>query len=146
MKDAMLVEMPRRWQRIETFGERVPGDVVVDIHLLLLVLGAHRVVHRPHGFAFAENLERHSLPDVALRAAVGEESGFAAHHVDEARCDHLAVNIQVGLSARVSQVADQRDRVAVDRHPAGHARRAAAIADRGRFAGRCRTAAHERRT
>jgi hypothetical protein len=69
INDAMLVEIPRR-ARVSSPSARMPGNVVVEIDFLLLILRTHRIVQGPHRFAFAENLQRDALTDVALRAPV----------------------------------------------------------------------------
>ncbi len=125
----MLVEDTAPRQGIEPFRQRVPRHVVVNIELLLLVLGPHRVVQRSHGFAFAENLQRHSLAEVALRAAVHKQTPLRAHQVEETGRDHLAVDIAFGGAAGSAEIAHLGNRVAVDGHTAGHARSAAAVAD-----------------
>src|SRR5580692_6377447 len=97
----------------------MPRDVVVKIHFLLLVLGAHRVVHRAHGFAFAEDLERHALPYVALGAAVGKQTRFTAHHVREAGRNYLTVDVQIRATARLPKITYSCDGVTGDRHASG---------------------------
>src|SRR5579871_162599 len=116
-------------QRLEPLRQRVPCRVVMDVDFLLFVLRAHGVVHRPHRLAFAEDLERDALPEVALRAAVHEQAPLRTHQVDEAGCNHLTVYVEFALSSRTIQIADLRDMVALDRYAPRNASSAAAIAD-----------------
>ena len=101
----------------------------MEVGFLVHILGAHGIIHRTHGFAFTEDIQCDALPDIALRAAVGKEAGFPAHHVDEARRNHLAVDVDVGPPARALEVADLGDGVAIDGDSARDARRARAIAN-----------------
>ena len=101
----------------------------MEIDFLLLILGAHRFVKGAHGFAFAENIQRDSLADVALGAAVGEETDFAAHHVDKAGGDHLAADIYVGATMSVPEFTHSRDGVSGNGNATGGAWRASAIAN-----------------
>src|SRR6266508_5151431 len=63
---------PARGDRLQRLGERRPGDVVLDVTLLLGLLAPHGVVHRTERPAFAEDLQRDALADVALRSTVGD--------------------------------------------------------------------------
>ena len=97
-------------------GVRVPRvidlhHVVVYVVFLLLILHSHRVIERSHRFAFAEDLQRHSLPDVALRTAVPKQRPLLAHHVEEAGRDRLAVNIPFRLAPAIAKIPDRSNRV-----------------------------------
>ena len=86
MNEATFCETPRLLEVGEILGQRGPGDVVLDVALLLDHPPLHRVVERPHRAALAEDLRGHALPDLALRAAVDEQRlGRPRQHVDEAR-------------------------------------------------------------
>ena len=61
-------------ESLEPLVERVPVDVVLDVALLTQLLGSHIVVERAHGLAFAEDLERNALQQIAHASAVGKES------------------------------------------------------------------------
>ena len=75
----------------------------------------HRVVERAHRAAFAEDLERHALADVALRAAVGEQRlGRPREHVDEAGRDGQARWRRSTVAPSRCEVADRGDAVAAD--------------------------------
>jgi hypothetical protein len=64
-----------------------------------------------------------------LRPAIGEQTGFTAHHVDESRRDHLAFDIQIGPPANIADIPNFRDRVTGDSNAAGSTRRPGAIAN-----------------
>jgi hypothetical protein len=71
--DATLVETPARSRCSRYSPSVVHGDVELDVALLGQQLRFIAVVQRPHRPALAEDLERHALPDAALRAAVDEQ-------------------------------------------------------------------------
>src|SRR5580700_6457019 len=107
----------------------MPRGIVMNVVFLLLILGPHGVIERPHRFAFAENLQRDSLPDVALRTAVDKQTPLRTHHVDKAGSNRLPVNIPFRLAPRIAQIPDRDNRVAVDGHAAGDAGSATAVAN-----------------
>ena len=89
-RDAAALEL------LQILREGRPGDVVLDVAHLLDHAFLHGVVERTHRAPFAEDLECHTLADVALRASVGEERfRRPRQHVDEAWRDGPAGGIRV---------------------------------------------------
>src|SRR5437867_2023123 len=118
-------------QIIEILAERRPVDLVFDIGLAFDHLLLHRLVERPHGFAFTHDFERHALANVALRTAIlNERFGRPTQHVDEARRDGEAFGVNFGFAAGTRQLAYGRDAVAIDRDVADRRRVPAAVVDR----------------
>src|SRR5207249_4513285 len=115
---------------VDCLGQRRPGDVVLDVALLLGLLATHGLVHRTERPSLAEDLAGHALADVALRAAVGDERRRRpAQHVDEARRDREPSCVDLATSAR-ADLSDLRDAVAIDRDVAREGRTAGAVVDR----------------
>ena len=84
-RDALLLE------ELEILRERRPRDVVLDRTLLALPADPHLVGERAHRRSLAEDLGRHALPDVALRAPILDQRlGGPRQHVDEAGRDREA--------------------------------------------------------
>ena len=80
--DAPLLEVR------EVLGERRPGHLVLEVGLLGLEELPELVVQRPHREALAEDLRRHALAQLALRAPVDDQRvGRPGEHVDEAGRD-----------------------------------------------------------
>ena len=101
---------------VQVFVERRPGDVELDVPLLLAVQSLHLGIERAHRLALAEDLERHPLLDVAERAAVLDQRFVRpAQHVDEARRDGEATRIDLGLALRIGERTNRRNAVAEDR-------------------------------
>src|SRR5262249_16563247 len=74
-------------QIVQPRAEGRPGDTPFPLAVEALPaphLGPHLLVERAEGGALAEDLQRHPLPDVALRPPVDEEAALLPHHVDEA--------------------------------------------------------------
>src|SRR5690606_7498787 len=79
-RDALVLE------ELEILAERGPFNVVTDVALAFLHDLLERVVPRSPGFTLAEDLERHALPNIALRPAVlDQRADGPAEHVDESR-------------------------------------------------------------
>src|SRR6266550_4151868 len=98
---------------LEVFAEGGPRHIVLDVALVLDHLAPHFVRERPHRFSFSENLQRYTLPDVALASSVLDERlGGPAQHVDEAWRDSHPAGVDVGLAPRTRQIADRSDLVA----------------------------------
>ena len=120
LRDALLLEV------LEVLRERRPGDVVLQVALVGLHLPLHRVREGPHRRALAEDLRRHALPDLALRAPVDEQRlGRPGEHVDEAGRDREAAGVDHHVARQGGHGADRLHAVAADgdvRHPAGGAR------------------------
>ena len=73
-------------EAVEILAQRGPLDGELDVALRLDHVLLHGGIQRPHGPAFAHDLQRHALANVALRPAIDEEAvGRPAQHVDEAR-------------------------------------------------------------
>ena len=116
---------------VQIFAQRGPLDAILDVSLLLAHLPLHCVIERPHGRAFPQNLERHALADVALRAAIFDEGPVGpTQHVDESRCHCETPGVKLRPAARAPQLADGRDGLPVDGNVAGHRRPAAAVVNR----------------
>src|SRR4030095_7081393 len=90
-------------------------DVEADVGLIFagpLLLLVVPWTHRP---AFAEDLGRHALPDLALRACVGDQRVHRpGEHVDESGRHGEAAGVDDAFRGRSGKVADGRDPVAAD--------------------------------
>ncbi len=105
-----------RLQVGEVLAEGGPLDVEADVGLAVEGLLLHRLVERPHRPAFAEHLQRHTLPHVALTPRILEEADRGpAQHVDETRSDDQARHVELSLSAQAAHVTHRHDPIAVDR-------------------------------
>ena len=62
-----------RFEVAQIFRERVPFDLVMDVFLLAQHVLANPIVHRAHRFAFAHDLGRHALTNLALRTPVFDQ-------------------------------------------------------------------------
>src|SRR5207249_9146585 len=108
---------------IEILAEGGPFHLVFNIALAFDHLLLHRLVERPHGFAFAHDFQRHALANVALRTAIlNERFGRPTQHVDETGRDGEAFGVDFHFAAGIVQLADRRDAVAVDRDIPDHGR------------------------
>ena len=120
-----------RLQMLEILAERGPRDVVLDVTLERLLHHLHGVRERTHRPAFAEDLERDTLPYVALRAAVHDEVlGRPAQHVDDAGRHRHPGDIDLGRGSRGADVANGGDRITLDRDVTTDRRAAATVVDR----------------
>ena len=127
MRDALASPGCARYSR-----ERRPRDVVAQVALLLRQRAAScSCVERAHRRAFAEDLGRHALADVALRAAVDEQRlGGPGQHVDEAGRDGQAASRRPRSRPRAPrEVADRGDAVAADADVGPTRRAARAVVD-----------------
>ena len=116
---------------LQVFVERGPLDVILDVALLLLQLTFHGLGERPHGRAFAHDLERHALPDVALRTAILDERAVGpAQHVDETGGDRHPPRLQLRPAPRIGQRADGSNALPGDGEVAPKGRPAATVVDR----------------
>src|SRR2546425_12937550 len=101
---------------LETLAERRPGHVIFDVRLALDVILTHSICERPHRRAFTEHLERHTLADVARRAAVGDQRGDRPReHVDETRSDREAPGVYLFATAVTDPGHHRCDPIAIDR-------------------------------
>src|SRR5205085_12696314 len=124
-RDAALFEVA------EILRERRPGDVVLEVALV----GEHALFHpgaeRPHGLAFAEDLGRHALPQLALRAAIHDQRlRGPRQHVDEAWGDREIGGINHRRRRGGFQVAYGDDAVAQYADVGAARRPAGAVVDR----------------
>jgi hypothetical protein len=122
LRDALLLEVR------QVLGEGRPGDVVLEIALVVLHLPLHRVGERPHRRALAEDLRRHALADLALRAAVDQQRfRRPRQHVDEAGRHRQAARVHHHVAWQRRHLPDRFHPVATDRDVGDAARRAGAV-------------------
>src|SRR5260221_444834 len=115
--------------RLERVVERRPGNVVLDVALLLEPLLLHALVQRAERPTFTEDLAGHALADVGLRAAVGEQRiDRPGEHVDESWRDREAGGVELARASGRDR-ANGRDPLAVDGDVAAHRRPAAAAVE-----------------
>ncbi len=94
------------FEKLEIFGQRRPFHVIADIGLPLDYFPFHCVVERPHRAAFAHDLERNALADVALGPAVMNQRFVGpGHHVDEAGRHGQATDVDLQGRSRIADVA-----------------------------------------
>jgi hypothetical protein len=74
-------------------------------------------VRGPLGPAFAEDLERDTLQQIAEAATVGKESVRIGHEVDKTRGNDLAMHIDIDTPAIGGHVTRFGDLVPVDGNP-----------------------------
>ena len=87
---------------IQVLTERSPDDVESDVPLVLAHFFFHPLVQRPHRFAFAENFESDTLPDIALRATILDQRlGGPTEHIDKPRGDSQSLGVNLGLGAGI---------------------------------------------
>ena len=117
-------------ERLQRLIERRPGDVVLDVALLLEPLLLHALVQRTERPALAKDLERHALAYVRLRSPIREERvRRPRQHVDEARRDGHPGGVELASTAG-AHAADRRDAVALDGDVARARGRARAVIER----------------
>ena len=112
-------------------AEGRPFHRVFDIALAFDHLLFHRLVERPHRFAFAHDFERHALANIALRTAIlHERFSRPTQHIDEAGRDVEAFGVDFRFASGVVQLTDRRDAVAIDCDVTNHGRVATAVVNR----------------
>ena len=100
---------------LKVFRQRRPLDVVADISLQFGHLRFHGVVERAHGFAFAHDLERHALANIALRATVLDQRFVGpGHHVHKAGRHGESLNIDFNDRGGIPNVAKRNYLVAIN--------------------------------
>ncbi len=110
--------------------ERSPVVRDLEVFVRALALGDHPIVDRRNRCAFAGDLGRDALGDLARHAVVDEDVELRlAQQVDEAGGDNQAGGVDPLTRLRVLQVADGGDAVAADRDIGAKPRRARAIDD-----------------
>ena len=105
-----------RFEITQIFRQRVPFDVVVDVFLLPQHELAHTVVHRSHRFAFAHDLGRDALANLALRTPVlNQRLVRPRKHVDEPRRDREPVGLNNYFRLGRFEIAQADDAIATQR-------------------------------
>ena len=116
---------------LEALAERRPRDVVLDVRLAFDVVPPHLVGKRSHGRSFAEYLERHALPDVALGSAIGyQRRDRPGQHVDETGADREARRVYLAAAAISDRRHHRADPIPVDRDIGGVRHPALAVVHR----------------
>jgi len=111
---------PEPHQVIEPLPKGGPRDLVLDVRLPFDLVAAHRIGERAHRVSFAEDLERHALSHVALRAAVRDQRwDRPREHVDEAGRDREAGDVNLALPAIADRGHDRGDQIGIDRDVRG---------------------------
>jgi hypothetical protein len=115
---------------IQIAAERVPDDVEFDVALPLHLFLLHLLGERSHR-AFAEDFERHTLPEGPLRPAVLDQRRLGvAEHVDEAGGHRKPRGIDFLAPTLGAEIAGGRDAIVEDRDVARLSGRAGAVVDR----------------
>src|SRR5207249_3773485 len=83
-------------QGAQAFVQGRPANVILDLALALAKFFFHGLVERTKRNAFAEDFQRHTLSDVALRSAVGDQRlRGPAEHIDEAWRDSQPCGVKL---------------------------------------------------
>ena len=121
---------PAPLQEAQVIGERRPRDVEPEVPLHRPAAELHGLAPGAVGLALPEDLGRHALADVALRAGVGEEVVRGPReHVDEAGGDGEAGRVDHRAASGAGEIADRLDAVAAQAEVGPAWRAARAVVD-----------------
>jgi len=90
------------FEKLEILSQGIPFNVVLNVLLLLEHPLLRLVIERPHRFAFAHDLRRHTLANLTLRAAILDKRFVRpGKHVDEAGRDGEPACVDYIFGARL---------------------------------------------
>ena len=128
--EATFGATPRRSRRRRYSAERRPRDVEPEVPLHRPAAELHGLAPRAVGLALPEDLGRHALSDVALRAGVGQQVvRRPREHVDEAGGDGEAGRVDDRAAGGAGEITHRLDAVAAKAEVGPSRRPARAVVD-----------------